>query len=442
MDKEVLEIMDKLKQRLMCLNVISIIGILVYINIGTIAIINRKITYLELSKGLFGAGIICFLLYIAHKILYKEKLKLKDGLILLLSIFIYSSYYFSIDKTIALYGCPGRNEGLLSIYSYYFVFLLASTIPSKHQKKIMNIFLMTGFFQIILGTIQILQIKNIFGYDRTLNWSAHFEFASGTLGNPNFYATYILMCLMYVYGILLKSRGQKDFIIYLILTIIFTYGLFIANTLGCLITFILMATITLIRKINKKNIKNFIISFIIGLFTIFISIVIVEKISNKMIMRKLEDNISEISEIMKNGLNDSTGNYRVYVWKETLKKVPNYILTGIGIDNFKFINNGSYICVTHENATQCFDKVHNEYLQIIITEGIFTLILYLALIVYVIYNYIKYKSINHKNKNALFTVFIAYLIQAFFNISVITVAPIFYMIMGFIIENQKEVSVL
>ena len=65
-----------------------------------------------------------------------------------------------------------------------------------------------------------------------------------------------------------------------------------------------------------------------------------------------------------------------------------------------------------------------------------TLIIYLSFISYVIINY------KHKNKNAhnkgLFYGIMAYLIQAFFNISVIQTAPIFYMMMGFICSKEES----
>lgn len=194
--------MECIKKVINYISMILLIIIIFYINIRPIAVIDNKITYLELSKGLFNLGIVCFILYIMHKILYREKPKIKDILIVLLSVCAYFSYYFAIDKMMALNGTVGRNEGLLSILAYYSIFLLASTISSKYQKNIMKIILITGFFQIAIGTIQCLKITNIFGYNREYNWSTNFGFASGTFGNPNFYSTYILMCLMYTYGIL------------------------------------------------------------------------------------------------------------------------------------------------------------------------------------------------------------------------------------------------
>ena len=87
-----------------------------------------------------------------------------------------------------------------------------------------------------------------------------------------------------------------------------------------------------------------------------------------------------------------------------------------------------------------FDKVHNEYLQILITEGIFALISYLLLFGWVT---IKGTINNYKNKEIyLILPVIGYLTQAFFNISVIEVAPFFYISLGLLVDrgisNEKS----
>ena len=80
------------------------------------------------------------------------------------------------------------------------------------------------------------------------------------------------------------------------------------------------------------------------------------------------------------------------------------------------------------------DKAHNEYLQIGATIGIPALIVYLAFI-----GQILYKERNMFKNKATFILVIpilGYLAQAFFNISTIGVAPIFWFLLG-IIQNEE-----
>ena len=142
----------------------------------------------------------------------------------------------------------------------------------------------------------------------------------------------------------------------------------------------------------------------------------------------------ELTDIIQNGIKNYTGSYRIYIWKETLKEVPNHLYTGIGIDNFKYIRNGVPITVNIKDKMLYFDKTHNDYLQILITEGIFALISYLLLIILVFYATIT-SNVKKENPGLIYS-FIGYLLQMITIFSVITVAPIFYMIMGFIVSNK------
>lgn len=417
--------MERLKKINSICNIITIALLILYLNIGTAILIFFKLSYLEFSYGLYIFGTLALIQYIVFKILNKERIILKDLFILLLIFFLIISYLFAYRKNDALFGVITRNEGLFSLVSYYTLYLLASTINVKSQRKLLNIFLFTGFIQIIIGVMQTMQITNILGYDRSLNWSTNFKFASGTFGNPNFYSTYILMCALYSLGRLLENKSLGWIIIFLI----FVSGLVIGNTTSCMIAFILCFLVVFIKKINKKNIKKVVFALVISSVVIICSLSFFDKFVNHRISYTMNKNINEIREIFKNGITDSTGNYRVYIWRNTISKIPEYFLTGIGIDNFSYINDGNYLCAGDKNY-QCFDKAHNEYLQILITDGVITFLIYISFIIYIL--------ITSKNylKGTKFAVY-GYLIQALFNISVIQVAPIFYVLLGFMSYKSK-----
>ena len=75
------------------------------------------------------------------------------------------------------------------------------------------------------------------------------------------------------------------------------------------------------------------------------------------------------------------------------------------------------------------DKAHNEYLHIAVTMGIPALLFYLAFIGMIVIKGIK-RSSKHKVIAMYTIVIISYLVQAFFNISTIGIAPIFWFILG------------
>ena len=82
------------------------------------------------------------------------------------------------------------------------------------------------------------------------------------------------------------------------------------------------------------------------------------------------------------------------------------------------------------------DKAHNEYLQIAITIGTPALLVYLLLLFKVYRRAVQaLKVANKQQKLIIFTllaVITGYLVQAIFNISVVSVAPILWMLLGIV----------
>ena len=158
-----------------------------------------------------------------------------------------------------------------------------------------------------------------------------------------------------------------------------------------------------------------------------------------------EDWEETLCYIAEEGFKDQNGTGRIYIWKVALKNAPKYLLTGIGIDQFFYINDGKII---YDPITgNAIDKAHNEYLQILLTEGIFKCITYIVFLLWIffkgVYVIIKSKKIDPLLLG-LFLSFTAYCVQAFFNISVTRVAPIFFIIGGLLLaqleKKQEEFS--
>ncbi len=418
--------MEKSKKLVNLLSTLTLIFIILYLNIYTIYLTIGCGMYQNVSYVLFLFGMISLILYVVYKIINKEKAKLKDVIILLLILCGAISSLFAINPYVSIFGSFGRYEGLLVIISYYMFFLLATTIPLKYKKIIMYIFIFTGIIEVLIGNIQFFKIGKIFNYDRTYNLIINGKYATGTMGNQNFYSSYVLMCLLFSFGGIFKSSKIYK-INYLCLTIFFMYGLFIGNTLGCILTFILLGGIILIKNINKSNYKKFIL-FLVLICILFSSFIFLfdKKLNFK---KNMINNINEVGEILKGNINDSTGTGRIYIWRKSLSMSYKHILTGIGIDNLIYIDSGK--CIKGLKAT-CFDKAHNEYIQKYVTEGIFSILIYLFLIGYVL------KKCNKETHYQIYLVVLSYIIQSTFNISVITVAPIFYIVLGFLGGRHEE----
>ena len=135
---------------------------------------------------------------------------------------------------------------------------------------------------------------------------------------------------------------------------------------------------------------------------------------------------------------DNYGTGRIYIWGKTLDKIKEAPITGYGIDNFRNVFDSKLIDPISNGIV---DKAHNDYLQKTLCEGIISGVIFVSfLLVVFIKGMLKWFSPLHYG---LLLAFTCYSVQAFFNISVTRVAPIYFIIVGLIIgqfSNKKSVN--
>ena len=129
------------------------------------------------------------------------------------------------------------------------------------------------------------------------------------------------------------------------------------------------------------------------------------------------------------------------IWKMTIKLIGKHPLFGCGTDNLR---NGlakdcqeDFLAFVKRTKT-IPDKAHNEYLQIAATIGIPALIIYLMFVGMILFPKIK-DMFKDKTMLIISITIISYLVQAFFNISTIGVAPLFWMALG-LSDNENFVN--
>lgn len=128
--------------------------------------------------------------------------------------------------------------------------------------------------------------------------------------------------------------------------------------------------------------------------------------------------------------NDDWGTHRGYIWRmamECFQSLPLWNkIVGYGPETFG-------ILVMHKTANnpynQLFDSAHNEYLHMLTTVGFAGLIAYLSFIIGYIRNCLHYKSKNPYIMAMMFGV-ICYSIQAFVNLNLPIVTPVFWLLLG------------
>lgn len=354
----------------------------------------------------------------------KIKINYLDIIIYSLSILAIISTIFALDISKSILGEVRRNEGLLTIICYYLLFLNSKYLKNETwQKKIIQVFMIIGIFQV---GYSVLQVYTNFSFIK------HFRIpymGMGLCANPNFFGSYMVMLSLLSTSLYIFSRKKR----FLILSVIYFIGLCIANSTAPLLAFILTFVFINFLYFKKKILKyslTILVLFTITFFTL--------DASNKYTQTEVLNNpvqskyivSEEISEVITK--QSKIGSDRFVIWSNSLPILKKYWLTGTGLDNFY----NAYIVISNSKV----DKAHNVYLQIAVTNGIPALILYLIINAII---FIKGFKFNKTLEISLYACFIGYCIQAFVNISVIDVAPYFYIILGLLysfINNSLEIN--
>lgn len=405
---------------------------------------------LNLATPFYYYQILYFLIPIemfiyAYKIIKKEiKFNYYDMIVFLILTLLMIVTNNSIDMDTSIWGAYKRDEGFLALLSYYMLFLNCKSLNKKQISIVIKIFFGVGVVQFIYCLLQV--FVRFPGIDlfslNDINYMA-----MGFVGNPNFLGSYCIMLLGLSLMIYFVKKERK----YFWLSIIFFINLILAQSTGpffaFLILFIFMIIFMKIKGIiDWKKVGLVSVSFVLTFIIISNGVeVYCKKVFNDKIVSSYTIKGDLLNTLNLFGISndndgsedkitiDNYGSGRITIWKNTFKIVPKYFWLGSGIDTFGYVYPSNH-------SGLYYDKAHNEYLQILVTEGIFTLILYLGLLLILFIDSIKS---NNKLVWILMMAFVGYALQAFLNISVNTVAPTFYIIMGMTsgLISQEKVKV-
>jgi predicted metalloprotease len=136
---------------------------------------------------------------------------------------------------------------------------------------------------------------------------------------------------------------------------------------------------------------------------------------------------------------EKMGSFRIYNWSRTIPIIKDTIILGYGPDAFSIVfPQKDYFgkLISYGTKGIIVDKPHNMYLQIAVNTGVISLFALLGLFLHFFIKFIKNKnSISNNNFPIFISHFIglgiiAYLITAIFNDSVVSVAPLFWVLFG------------
>lgn len=439
--------------------------------------------YVDPKKMLLYASAI--IIFVAMMLSKKIKIRREIEVALVFLGTICVSAIFSSFSTTAIWGSVERREGCVMFFVYIILFIAASSFFSIGKKSI-NVILSAASIMSLYTILQMFKIDPLQNY--LYGKIVTPDTSIATIGNSNFVSSYLCIFLVIALGLYIYKKK----LIYLFYSSVIFLGFLGARTRGGWLTFAFVAVIALIFIIKNKErlIRTGIVCITFIVLGFGLNAVTDGMIYNRAKLSNILEKTEQASEeeqdkqVKQNSQNEETsqneqisqsdqssqgseenkleessdeknnssikllGSFssRANILKVTFKAFLSKPLLGEGPDTLGQRLKRDFSSEYNEHArlyNEGIDKAHNEYLEYATSGGIFTLLSYLVLVGMILFKLFK----QRKNDESviLFLAILMYLSQAFFNISVIMVAPIFWILIGYAVKviyetNSKETA--
>ena len=335
-------------------------------------------------------------------------------------------------RSLAVWGGV-RREGAVTIVLYVLcaVFIAISYVPSwKH----IAVFAAAVSLNCILAFIQIAGYNPFGLYPEGMSYADAFVKYSGeflgTVGNVDQMAAVLCVSipLFLMSMIRMKSRYRFLLVVPLLLS---TALLFLEKVqAGILGVFAgLLLSLPLVCRLDRKK-RCAVYAMISVAVLVFLAAIYCAG-------AQLLGTLHELSQIMHGNFDDNYATGRLYIWKNTLPLVPEHIILGGGPDTLSMRLDAGFSRFNEaigQTVTSSIDAAHNEYLNVLVDQGIIALIFYTAALLALAWHWIR-KSDRRPVAAVCGSAILAYCIQAFFGISCLVSAPYLWIVVGIMIND-------
>lgn len=343
------------------------------------------------------------------------------------------STLFSVNPLLSLFGAHNRNEGLLTILSYVFVYFLATNFIND-KKKISHLLQAILFSSVLVSIFGILER---FGVD----WfSLYLKFVGFTptgpslfprpfpsLGNPAFLGAFLVLVIPVAISFFLNSNEIKGKLLYGSILSLATLALIFTNTRAAWLGFLISIIFYLIlvpKKMLWQKRTDLLVFILTSLVVVVLLIIVFYPTASQIITSIGARAVSSVE------VGERSVAIRLELWKSSIRLIAKKPILGYGLETFKgvFPPFRSQLLV-REIAVA--DRPHNQLLYLAASMGILGLISFLWIILCHFRVGLHYYRKIDDEKNHLFLLGIraatfAYLVQEQFLMSLPGVTPIFF----------------
>ena len=349
--------------------------------------------------------------------LIRERTKLRALEIRLLLLYLALVLIASLaahKPLLALSGASetaGRYEGFITLLFYSVIFIAARNHLVINRK---NLF----FYLSVQGIVAFYSILQFYGVDPLVYYLNFRQGCYSTIGNQNFFGSLVVTLLTLSCGLYIMDQRRRT----LLLCVLFFGGLLACNTRGCWLAFLTIIFLSVFLLSKRKFITP-----ILTLLTAFTLVTVTMNYTGK-------NQIFGRAKTIENqfSMEEKAGSGRVHIWNMTIQVLSENPILGTGPENLKehFIRTNNEGFIAYKKRTgKTVDKAHSEILHIAAVSGIPAAFLFLLFISIIFWKNRRF-IFQFYSSTILFYSILAYLLQAQFNISIISVAPIFWALLG------------
>ena len=346
-------------------------------------------------------------------------------LIVYLSLVLLSSI-FAHDPLLAFAGATnygGRFEGFATISIYVILFYASRNYLVVTKRKLI-------WALSFLSLVSLYALVQYYQFDPLVIYKNYRPMIFSTIGNQNFLGSLMVMLCSLSFGL---SVYYKKWYYFLFLIFFFS-ALLASQTRGCWIALgiVIIGYVTFVIIFDKTKFLGLLLAL-----SVMVGAAFTLNFTKKNTLSKRTKSIrTEIK--MKD---EYGGSGRLKIWEITWGVIKGHPVLGTGPENLKPVLKAEYkkeLNAYYRMKGVTIDKAHNEYLHIAVVTGIPSLLTYLSILVIIFWRNITQVKRDKTKLIVAFAVF-AYLAQAFSNISVIAVAPLFWILLGYFSRKTKEV---
>jgi len=348
-----------------------------------------------------------------------------------MDIFLFALLFSTLISTIfsleplTFFGEERRREGFFTLFSYYSLFLLAQNFlkGAKWRFRATAVIVASATIVAIYGIFQTLSIDFLPRDFIRASWTSPFA----TIGNPIFFGSYLLLVAPLPMALFTKGRTSK--IIGIALSLLFFAAIFMSWSRGAWLGLFVLLILFFFLQPDRW------LKTILTLSTILILIILAVAISVSG-TSFLDRFLSAFSSGPENSLNQ-----RLYIWRMSLPLILEKPFFGWGPDAFglAFPQNATQESLHLFGGYVYVDKAHCDLLQVAVTLGLVGLAAYLAFLVRLFS-----LGFGGRKKDPLIPFLLpgllGYIVSLQLSFSVVSVAPLFWVLAGMSLEDPNSES--